>query len=216
MPQSIPAGLTREHVHKALVELDAGVGHPFGDPTAYDLVHDGKSYPPKAVIGLAARHLIGRILRPDEFSSGVAPGQAVFVLRELGFNVVKMTDDWTEAEVTLIVADYFDMLRAELLGLPYSKAEHRHRLSPKLNRRSDGSIEFKHQNISAVLVNMGLPYIDGYKPRGNFQALLATTVEQFTADQPGFFDQLAVLRRRHPCEEAGLPRDGGSSAFVLH
>ena len=44
-------------------------------------------YPPKAVIGLACRSLLGRVLLPEEFSGGEAPGQANFVLRELGFTV---------------------------------------------------------------------------------------------------------------------------------
>ena len=109
-----------------------------------------------------------------------------------------MGDDWSEAEVRLIVADYFEMLQAELLGIAYNKTQHRQRLAPKLNERSSGSIEFKHQNISAVLVNMGLPYIDGYKPRGNFQALLATAVEQYTSDHPRFLDQLAEAKRLNP------------------
>lgn len=91
MPQSIPRGLTRDHVLRALADLDAGVGHPFGAPTGYELVHDGKRYPPKAVIGLAYRHLSGSLLRPEEFSGGEAPGQANYVLRELGFMVERKT-----------------------------------------------------------------------------------------------------------------------------
>ena len=63
--------------------------HPFGEPTGYELLHEGNRYPPKAVIGLAYRHLAGRILRPDEFSGGEAPGQANHVLRSLGFTVVR-------------------------------------------------------------------------------------------------------------------------------
>ena len=93
MPQSIPKGLTREHVLQALADLDAGVEHPFGAPTGYELVHDGRRYPPKAVVGLAFRHLAGRILAPEEFSGGEAPGQANFVLRELGFTVEKKGRD---------------------------------------------------------------------------------------------------------------------------
>ena len=42
MPQSIPPGLTRDHVLKALDDLDAGVEHPFGPPTGYELVHEGR------------------------------------------------------------------------------------------------------------------------------------------------------------------------------
>src|SRR5262249_9215637 len=145
--------------------------------TVYELVHEGKPYPPKAVVGLACRYLMGKIRLPNEFSSGVAPGQAVYVLRNLGFTVVKKGEeaeaeddrkgkDWSEQEVRLIVAAYFEMLERELLGKPFSKAEHRRGLAPRLDARSDGSIEFKHQNISAVLTGLGMPYIEGYKPRG--------------------------------------------------
>jgi hypothetical protein len=57
---------------------------------------------------------------------------------------------WTDIENDLIVADYFAMLADDVSGRPYSKAEHRRALLPLLNNRSEGSIEFKHQNISAV------------------------------------------------------------------
>jgi putative restriction endonuclease len=93
MSHSIPIGLTREHVLKALSELDAGFNAPFGTPTGYELVYNQKRYTPKAVIGLACRSLIGRILKSDEFSGGEAPGQANYVLRELGFDVVRKIGD---------------------------------------------------------------------------------------------------------------------------
>src|SRR5688500_16400718 len=134
MPQSIPAGLTRNHVLRALADLDAGADHPFGPPTGYELVHQGRRYAPKAVVGLACRYSVGRALLPDEFSGGEAPGQANFVLRKLGFVVVRKGEeateeekpahqDWGEQEVRLIVADYFVMLEAELLGQPFKKAD---------------------------------------------------------------------------------------------
>ena len=202
MPQSIPPGLTKENVVQALKDLDSGSDHPFGAPTGYELVHDDKRYAPKAVVGLACRHFLGRVLQPEEFSGGEAPGQANFVLRKLGFTVVRKGDDaaeeekpihkdWSEQEVGLIVADYFTMLEKELLGKAYSKSEHRRSLSPNLSGRSDGSIEFKHANISAVLTGLGLPYVEGYKPRGNYQSLLAQEVEAFLDKNPTFMEQLA-------------------------
>src|SRR5579872_3751987 len=121
MPQSIPAGLTREHVLRTLSDLDAGIEHSFGKFTGYELIHDEKRYAPKAVVGLACRYSIGRILQPEEFSGGEAPGQANFVLRKLGVTVEKKGDDepetqtgkdWSGQEVRLVVADYFDMLEA--------------------------------------------------------------------------------------------------------
>lgn len=95
-----------------------------------------------------------------------------------------MAKDWSIEEVALIVSDYFGMLIDELSGRPYNKSEHRRNLQKLLNGRSDGSIEFKHQNISAVMIEMGLPYISGYKPRPNYQQLLKDEVENYLAANP--------------------------------
>jgi hypothetical protein len=115
---------------QALADLDAGVDHPLGSPTGYELLHDRKKYVPKAVIGLACRYSLGRVLLPEEFSGGEAPGQANFVLRKLGFTVQRKQEDdsveenvrardWTAQDVQLVVADYFAMLEAELRGETY-------------------------------------------------------------------------------------------------
>lgn len=87
-----------------------------------------------------------------------------------------MADDWSRLEVVATVADYLSMLRCELRGEPYNKREHNRLLQQSLERRSAGAIEFKHQNISAVLVEAGFPYIEGYKPRSNYQDLLRREV----------------------------------------
>ena len=86
--------------------------------------------------------------------------------------------DWSREEVEGIVADYLQMLTMELAGQNYNKTEHRRRLQTKLNNRSDGSIEFKHCNISAAMIALGFPYIRGYQPRSNYQALLGIVVEE--------------------------------------
>ncbi len=70
------------------------------------------------------------------------------------------------------------MLSKELRGQPYNKAEHNRALQQLLNNRSHGAIERKHQNISAILIEEGYPYIDGYKPLGNYQDLLRSVVEE--------------------------------------
>lgn len=81
--------------------------------------------------------------------------------------------DWSRAEVEAIVTDYLSMLASELAGTPYNKTAHRQMLKPLLQGRSDASIEFKHANISAALLDAGFPYINGYKPLANYQSLLA-------------------------------------------
>ena len=98
--------------------------------------------------------------------------------------------NWSREEVEATVQDYLDMLSRESRGESYTKTDHNRRLRTKLNDRSSGAVEFKHANISAVLDRMGLPYISGYKPRGNVQALLYEVVgarvqpllKQLTAD----------------------------------
>jgi len=93
--------------------------------------------------------------------------------------------DWSREEVEATVADYFAMLEAELAGTRYDKTEHRRQLLPALDARSEGSIEFKHQNISAVLIALGFPYISGYKPRSNYQHLLYEVVSDRLASNRG-------------------------------
>ena len=84
--------------------------------------------------------------------------------------------DWSRAEVEAITADYLTMLALELSGVPYNKASHRRLLLPSLHGRSEQSVEYKHANISAALLEAGFPYIQGYKPRSNYQHLLAEVV----------------------------------------
>jgi hypothetical protein len=91
---------------------------------------------------------------------------------------------WTIDENNLIVADYFAMLKLDVLGHDYSKTEFRRRLQPKLNGRSEGAIEFKHQNISAVLKILGEAWIVGYKPAYNFQMSLVDAVAHWLTENP--------------------------------
>jgi hypothetical protein len=83
-----------------------------------------------------------------------------------------MAQKWTRLECEAIVADYLAMLYAECRGEPYSKVDHRRKLKQQLQNRSDGSVEYKHQNISAILLKADHVYIRGYKPAWNYQALL--------------------------------------------
>ncbi len=75
-----------------------------------------------------------------------------------------------------MVSDYLDMLTKELRQEPFSKAEHNRQLGSRLDARTKSSIERKHQNISAIMLEFGFPYIDGYKPLGNYQRLLREVV----------------------------------------
>jgi hypothetical protein len=83
---------------------------------------------------------------------------------------------WERNEVEATVADYLHMLILELSGQSYNKSAHRKNLITKLNGRTDGAIELKHRNISAVLMELGFPWISGYKPMSHYQRLLHEVV----------------------------------------
>jgi hypothetical protein len=110
---------------------------------------------------------------------------------------------WSLPEVRETVADYLVMLTAELAGQRYSKADHRRALLAKLNPvRTAAAVEFKHQNISAAMLDLGLPYIRGYKPRSNYQAVLAREIQRHLEAEPQL---LRTLRRG---SIAGVPPGG--------
>ncbi|WP_417547520.1 DUF3883 domain-containing protein [Marinobacter segnicrescens] len=93
---------------------------------------------------------------------------------------------WSGDEIAATVADYMKMLTLELSGQHYNKTAHRRSLIEKLDGRSEGAIELKHQNISAVLRDLNCIWIPGYKPRGNYQASLADYVERWINSHPEF------------------------------
>lgn len=95
-------------------------------------------------------------------------------------------ESWSPQEMAATVADYMHMLQLELAGQSYNKAAHRRALLQKLNDRSPGAVEMKHQNISAVLQASGRMWSNGYKPLGNVQAALGEEVEHWLQANPDF------------------------------
>lgn len=104
-----------------------------------------------------------------------------------------MARDWSREEVEATVSDYLSMLQDELAGIPYSKTDHRRALSRLLNNRSRGAIEMKHMNISAVLLDFGIPQIiKGYLPYYNYQQLLFDVVKERVRTAPGLMDSITA------------------------
>jgi hypothetical protein len=103
-----------------------------------------------------------------------------------------MAGDWTDDENDAIVADYFAMLADDIAGRPYNKAQHNRMLQAVIDRPRT-SIEYKHQNISAVLKGLGEDWIGGYKPAFNFQTSLEHAVVRWMERHP---DWLAPITRR--------------------
>jgi len=90
----------------------------------------------------------------------------------------KIGRPWDDAELDAIVADYFAMLDAELAGRAYVKSHHSKLLMEQIGR-THRSVEFKHQNISAVLDELGMPRIAGYKPKRNYQNAIFDAIDRY-------------------------------------
>jgi hypothetical protein len=96
------------------------------------------------------------------------------------------------------------MLSAELSGQPYSKSAHSKALMARIGR-THRSVEFKHQNISAVLEELGLPWIKGYIPKRNYQGAILDAIERNLTGSPAILDRTPA---------AALPSAPASAIFV--
>ncbi|MCQ9471644.1 HNH endonuclease [Pseudomonas alliivorans] len=86
--------------------------------------------------------------------------------------------EWSDSEIQAAVNSYLKMLNREKRGLPFNKSfENRLLRENCLSRRTKGSIEFRMQNISAVLVELGEDRIIGYKPAKNIGINIAVKIK---------------------------------------
>ena len=80
--------LTRDHLLKAVQAADSGGSNGFKKSTTYDVVHEGRAYPPKKLVGLALEVMTGDSFSPNAFVGGA--DRACFrALERCGFTVVK-------------------------------------------------------------------------------------------------------------------------------
>jgi hypothetical protein len=158
--------------------------HGFRQATGYVVLdpRSGQWADSKAIAGVALGKQFPAegTLRAAQFSGGAET--VVRCLRRLGFEVQRLDSltgpDWGRDEVEILVSDYLRMLLSELAGQPYKKAAHLRQLQTLLPGRSAGAIEFEQANISAVMLELGYPYIRGYEPRSYLQRSTLVDVVQ--------------------------------------
>lgn len=101
----------------------------------------------------------------------------------------KVGRPWQDDELDAIVADYFDMLEADLSHRPYVKSRHSQTLMARIGR-THRSVEFKHQNISAVLDELGMPWIPGYIPKRNYQNAIFDAIDRYLTVRPAILESV--------------------------
>ena len=111
--------------------------------------------------------------------------------------------DWSEREIDLVIADYFNMLGHELAGEAYNKAQHNEALQA-LIPRSKKAIEFKRCNASAVLERLGFQSIRGYRPLHHYQNALVAGVERHLTAQGSPLFEVATAVKPQVAEPSTL------------
>lgn len=142
----------------------------YGEAKEYFLEQDGRRYDSKAIVGAAYGFQHGTPLTPNQFSGGEET--VMRQLKTLGFTVVKAGDggvkDWTDQELQAAVEAYLGMLKLEREEKPYSKADVNKSLRDgPLRGRTKAAIEYRMQNVSAVMEEFGQPRVKGYIPALN-------------------------------------------------
>jgi 5-methylcytosine-specific restriction protein A len=91
----------------------------------------------------------------------------------------KSNSDWSDVEIQAAVDAYLSMLSREQSGQKVVKTEENRILREgALAGRTKGSVEFRMQNISTVLVELGRARIEGYKPAKNVGANVARSIRE--------------------------------------
>ena len=79
--------VSRQHILHAITQLDNGAESKFADSIKFDVLFQGKRYPPKEVAGLALEILANKEFKPSDFSGGESSA-SFRALQRCGFTIV--------------------------------------------------------------------------------------------------------------------------------
>jgi hypothetical protein len=88
----IPEGITRTHFLEAMADFDQqGIPPGFKPSHTYDVLYEGRRYPPPAIVALAIKSLTGTL--PPPVIRGGKRTRCFEVLRECGFEIVRKKEE---------------------------------------------------------------------------------------------------------------------------
>lgn|GEM_PF-165910 len=100
---------------------------------------------------------------------------------------------WNWLEYEVCAAEYFSMLTKEMHSIKYKKSAQEKALLKALNNHSAAAIDLQLRRISAILLQMGFPYISKYKPDFKYNVELKDAVLAQLAAQQSTMDDLMPL-----------------------
>lgn len=99
----LPDHLSRECIIEAIRAYDEGIAHQFKDARLYEVEFEGRRYPSKAIVGIAATMATKTEFTPADFSGGIK-SKCVRLLLEQGFKIVQERVD--DAGITPFPTSY--------------------------------------------------------------------------------------------------------------
>lgn len=121
---------------------------------------------------------------------------------------------WNESEIKDTIAEYFKMLEAQQSRIPVNKLEVYRNLSKVHPSRSPRAFERKFTNISAILYEEKLPFVDGLLPSSNYQRLLRLLVlDHLDRNSPPNYIPKEILKQKISSlyRKGNLKAQGGGS-----
>lgn len=213
----IPKNITEENIIEAIKKIDAeGIRHALNASRKYDLVFEGKKYPPKHVIAIANEFANGTYLEHTQFVSN----EARAYLKKFGdrFPVEEKADD-----------EIFKMINAykrhiSIHGL--DAENYKWRLVEQYKGRPDvNASDFRKELLTTDYANLIYPlglgvikHIAGTYPedyRACFKILFDETQPLDTRIKKFFSDTLQVYRKLEPDEKLKHHHDERAMATFL-
>lgn len=109
--------ITKDHIEKAIADIDRNGIKSTEQSRYYDLIYNGKTYPPKLVISLCGKYAFGSEIPRTKFSGGI--GTPSFnCLTSHGFVIHKKGEtDSTLVDIFRTVMNRSNNVRSEILRI---------------------------------------------------------------------------------------------------
>ena len=131
-----------------------------------------------------------------------------------------MTENWSDGELAGAIDAYQEMAKLEAARKPYSKRQFYRDLAKRFGR-TEKSFEYRMQNISAVLAEVGKGWIPGLKPAGNVgsnvKPRIVALLERHEKSTPSPADTEAHYKAKLPAIRDWLieiARSGGQVTYA--
>jgi len=85
---AVPKNITKEHLLKAIARIDSEGIEKGSHSSTYDVLFEGKRYPPKLVVSWANKFANGNVLDRKFFKGGIKSDN-FRVLKNQGFEIVE-------------------------------------------------------------------------------------------------------------------------------